>query len=400
MVDERKPTKGMRSESVRTANLGEVVRVVHQQGPLTRSEICVATGLTRSSVAVQVGELVEAGIVAERSASSRGKPGRPSTVVGFESGVAALGVDIGVDSCAVGVYRLGGEEAGVERTVVGASTEPDHVVDLVARIAQKAVADAGSPQIVGVGVGVPGLVDDAGGNIAIAPNLDWRDVPLGSLLEGRLGLPARVFVGNEANLSAFAESIRGAGSTSDDMIYVSGEVGVGGGVISAGSPLRGRSGFAGEIGHIAVNPDGRACGCGSTGCWETEIGIRSVLERAGIPVDGASAADELWDRARRGDAVVLNALTETGRWLGVGVSMLVNIFNPDVVVFGGMYRNGFPHLIEAVRSEMHTRVLAPLRGAAVVPSELGDNAILVGAAELAFSAMLADPLKVIFDSKT
>lgn len=387
----------MRSAAVRTANLSQVISALHLRGSLTRSEISSETGLTRSSVAVQVSELTEAGLVVERAPQPDGRPGRPSPLVAFNPAVAALAVEIEVASIAVGVFRLGGECIARRRVGrAGATTTPDDAVRLIGELVEDLRSEADGPTILGAGVGVAGLVEEAEGRVAMAPNLGWSDVPLGDLLAEELGDVRRIRVGNEANVSARAESVRGAGRATSDMIYISGEVGVGGGVISNGRPLTGRSGFGGEIGHLTANPGGRPCGCGSIGCWETEIGARAVLERAELDPDGGEdAVAVLWDRADRGDATARRALAETGRWLGIGIASLVNVFNPDVVVLGGMYRRGHAHLIETVLHELDRRVLPPLRGAAIVPSVLGDSAVLVGAAELAVEDVLMDPLSAV-----
>ncbi len=394
--------RSMRSASVRTANLSQVLSALHFHGPLTRSDLCAYTGLTRSSVAVQVSELTDAGLVFEQAPQSDGRPGRPSPLVTFSTDIAALAIEVEVDSIAAAVFRLGGEslaERRLARTRSQVRVE-DAIAD-IGTLARDVLADAGSPTIIGTGVGVVGLVEEAENTVTMAPNLGWDNVPLGQLLANEIKDCGEIRVGNEANLSARAESTRGAGRDANDMIYLSGEVGVGGGVISNGRPLTGRSGFAGEIGHLTVNPDGRSCGCGSIGCWETEIGIRALLERAGLnPDDGADAAETLWDHADRGEEQARDALTATGRWLGIGVSTLINIFNPDVIVLGGMYRTGYAHLIDAVRAELETRVLPPLRGAAIVPSILGDSAILIGAAEMAFEHALADPIGTMSSIRT
>lgn len=384
----------MRSASVRTANLSQVLSTIHFNGPLNRSEICAFTGLTRSSVAVQVSELSETGLVVEQAPQSDGRPGRPSPIVTFTTDVAVLALEVEVDSLAAAVFRLGGESIAERRLPrprarVGVETAVSDIGDL----ARSVIEEAGSPTIIATGVGVVGLVEESSKSIAMAPNLGWEGVPLGDLLANELGDCGEIRIANEANLSARAESLRGAGREAQDIIYLSGEVGVGGGVISAGAPLNGRSGFAGEIGHLTVSPDGRPCGCGSVGCWETEIGLRSILERADLDPDGGTdAVDALWDRVDRGDQATQEAFAETGRWLGIGVSTLINIFNPDVVVLGGMYQRGYAHLIGAVRAEVNRRVLSPLRNAAIVPSLLGDSAILIGASELAFEHTLADPI--------
>ena len=138
--------------------------------------------------------------------------------------------------------------------------------------------------VVGVGVAVPGMVRQPDGQVRFAPNLGWEDVPLGAELADALGLP--VAVGNDADLGILAEHVRGAAAGVDDVVYLSGHAGIGAGVFTAGRPLVGHGGYAGEVGHIVVNPGGRTCRCGSRGCWETESGEERLFELAGRPAGG------------------------------------------------------------------------------------------------------------------
>jgi predicted NBD/HSP70 family sugar kinase len=176
-------------------------------------------------------------------------------------------------------------------------------------------------------------------------------------------------------------------------VYIAGEVGVGGNVIADGRPLVGSAGYAAEIGHIPVNPAGTECGCGSVGCWETEIGERAMLVRAGRSPDGGRAAvAELLADAERGDEAARAALDHVATWLGTGIASLVNVLNPRVVVLGGTFGRIHPLVGNTVRASMEARALRPpAELVRIVPGELGENAPILGAAELAFEELLADP---------
>ncbi len=235
------------------------------------------------------------------------------------------------------------------------------------------------------------------GVVVAAPNLGWVDVSLAELLASALGRELPIHVGNDADLGALAESRFGAGVGSDHMIFVSGEVGVGGGLVAAGRPIVGHLGFAGEIGHLPVNPEGRRCRCGSIGCWETEVGESALLERAGFDPDGGRAAvEELLARAAAGDRRAMGALASEARWLAIGIAGLVNVFDPDTVVLGGL----FARVLPAVRAQLDVeladrRYLAARRDVAVVGAALGSQSVTVGAAELAFGPLLDDPAGVM-----
>jgi predicted NBD/HSP70 family sugar kinase len=160
-----------------------------------------------------------------------------------------------------------------------------------------------------------------------------------------------------------------------------------------GQPFTGVAGYGGEVGHFPVNPDGAACRCGAVGCWETEVGAPSLLRRAGRePFGGRAQINALIADAEAGSSKALRALEETGRWLGLGLAGLVNVLNPGVIVLGGLFGRIHPFVEKEVQIELDRRALAaPRRLVRVVPGSLGAEAPLLGAAELAFEPLLADP---------
>ena len=248
--------------------------------------------------------------------------------------------------------------------------------------------------LVGVGVAVVGITRRSDGFVHLAPNLGWHEVPLADLLAGQLPLGAPVLAANEADLGALAEHRRGPHAGVANLIYVSGEVGIGAGVIVDGKPLLGSAGYAGEAGHAMINPDGPLCGCGAVGCWEAEAGEAALLRRAGV-ADGTGHLDEVAERAAAGDDVTLRAIAETGRWVGLGIGNLINLFNPELVVLGGLYQRLFGFLESSVVEGARTRTLdAPGAMATIACSGLGSDAPLIGAAELILSNVIADPAKL------
>ena len=164
-----------------------------------------------------------------------------------------------------------------------------------------------------------------------------------------------------------------------------------------GSPVTGHSGFAGEIGHFPVNPAGSRCTCGAIGCWETEVGERALLYRAGLDEDGGGRAlDELFARAAANDPATLAALAVETKWLATGITGLINVFDPDTVVLGGLFSRILPIVSEQLAAELDVlRYMGVPRNVAVVGAALGSQAVTVGAAELAFGPLLADPARVM-----
>jgi predicted NBD/HSP70 family sugar kinase len=401
-VDQRRVELGLRSETIRRANLSAIVRALHVEGPLSRSELGARTGLTRSAIRVLIGELTSAGLVEERSGPPLGSPGRPSTVVRLRPQCAVvLALDIAVDYLAAAIVGLGGEvlrSARIDRPRARASSDAT-IADLVglARGLGPLNDDPRSDEhLVGVAVAFAGIVRRSDGVVVMAPNLGWTDVPLGHPIAEALGTKTDILVANEADLGALAEHRRGAGAGVGDLLFVSGEVGVGGGLFFDGRPMTGAFGYGGEIGHMPLNPQGSECGCGSIGCWETEIGETALLALAGLPTDGGRAAvDEAMRRAKLGDARCVAAFQHVATWLGRGIATLVNVLNPSLVIVGGLFARIYPLIEEQMKLESARLSLRPSSAVvSIVPSALGVEAPLLGAAELAFEQLLDDPTSI------
>jgi len=387
---------GQRSETVRRANLSAIARELHGRGALSRSELVARTGLTRSAIRGLISEFVAANLASETRSEPDGLPGRPSPLVQPRREAAVvLALEIAVDSLAAAIVGLDGTT--IERLRIdlprGHSSVEAVTRDLVRLTGRLRNLPRLRPALLGVGVAIVGVVRRDDGQVSTAPNLGWRDVPLGARLTTALDLGVPTFVANDADLGALIELRRGAARGADDLLFIAGEVGVGGGIVVAGRPLTGVAGYAGEIGHISVNPAGRSCRCGSTGCWETEIGEEALLRRAGLPAEGGRrAVDQVIAAAAAGEDQAVAAVNEVGRWLGIGIAGLVNVLNPRVVVLGGLFSNLAPLLIPRVEEELDRFALAaPRANVRVAAAQLGIDAPLLGAAELAFEPFLADP---------
>lgn len=387
---------GHRSETVRRANLSAIVRELHSSGASSRSELVVHTGLTRSAIRALIGELVAGGLATEEPAALDGTPGRPSPVVRPNPhGAVVLGLEMAVDTLAAATVGLGGEVFDVVR--MDRPRGRSSVDDIAIGLAELATAVQDrlprDDVVIGVGVAVVGVVRRSDGLVSMAPNLGWRDEPLGHRLALALRTTVPIALANEADLAAIAEHQRGSARGVDDLVVIWGSVGVGGGLIVAGAPLTGASGYAGEVGHMPVNPDGLPCRCGSIGCWESEVGGAALLRRAGYsPEGGTEAMAAVMRDAQAGETRALAALAETGRWLGIGIAGLINILNPELVLIGGELAPFYPFVRSALEAELDRRAQRSSRQVArVTTARLGMDAPLIGAAELAFEPMLADP---------
>jgi glucokinase len=273
--------------------------------------------------------------------------------------------------------------------------DPEALVAAIAGIAGGLANEA----VAAIGIGAAGMVDQAG-TVRFAPNLAWRDLPLGERIRDAVGLP--VLVGNDANMAAWGEFRVGAGRAVEHMILVTLGTGIGGGVVIDGELLRGAHGFAAEIGHVIVEPDGPPCGCGNRGCWEqvasgtaiTRAARAAVREHprsalaqlvAGDP-DAVTGAD-VTEIARGGDPLSRSILAVVGRRLGEGLAGLANTFDPELIVIGGGVAAAGDLLLAPARAAFRDAIEAPEHRPAIppiVPAMLGNDAGSVGAAFRAF----------------
>ena len=394
--------------TVRRSNLGLVLRHLRDAGPRSRARIAQETGLNKATVSSLVAELIGRGLASEGPVDRAGSVGRPGTLVQLDGhGVCGIGVELNVDYAAVLALDLGGEvlfehREGLDVPALGVERTLDEVAALVRRAGQVAAARSAVP--VGVTVAAPGLVESAVGTVTLAPNIGWRDVPVREGLVARLpdlGCPVRVE--NDSNLSAIAEWAMGAEARTADLVFLTGEVGVGAGIIVGGRLLRGASGYSGEVGHMPLGDPARTCGCGRRGCWETVVGLASLLDAAADADDPVRdpARDledrlaELVGRADAGDRRTLAAIDQVVAQLAVGTAVLVNLFNPQCVVLGGYFAVLGRLLTGPLHGPLRDRVFAPeTAGARVVLSPLGFTAAVRGGAHVALESVFDDPTRV------
>ncbi|WP_243056587.1 ROK family transcriptional regulator [Nocardioides sp. SR21] len=385
-----------------SVNLGLVLRRLRDQGPRSRARLAAELGLTRSAVSALVGELEERGLV-RAAGVERGHVGRPGTSVELDGhAVCGIGAEINVNHVSTLALDLSGNVVAEHRLAVDATKlAVEEILDRLAELITRTDADvrATGAETVGVAVGVAGLLDRTRDMLTVGPNLGWRDVPVGAMLRGRLGAAYPVQVDNEGNLAAMAEATPGDPAR-QDVLVIFGEVGVGGGIVADGRLLRGRQGYAGEFGHMIVQPGGRRCGCGRVGCWETVVGLRALLDAAADPDDPvrdpALGLDdrlaEINRRADLGDTRTLAALDQVGGWVGIGAGILANAINPGAVVLSGYFAEVGERMRPAIEEQLTAGVLAPQGGGTRVElSTLGFTAAVRGGAQLALEAVFDDP---------
>ncbi|MCC5577693.1 ROK family transcriptional regulator [Microtetraspora sp. AC03309] len=392
---------GPSQEEIRRHNLGTLLRHVHLGGPTSRAELTNRMGLNRSTIMALTADLTAAGLVREELPRETGRAGRPSLVVRPESArVYVLAFDVGVDRLVAARVGLGGVILDRREMVRprGGFEMPEVVAALAGFARQMHRKTRPDTVCVGAAAAICGSVGRTDGVVRFGPNIGFKDAPFGEELSKRLALGLPVTVGNDGNVGAVAEQSRGVGLDCRDLVYLHGDVGIGGGIVVNGQLLGGLAGYGGEVGHMVVNPGGRPCACGSRGCLEAEVGERALIELAGRGTDvtGREAVRAVVDAAGRGDVRAQDALHRVGDWLGLGVANLINIFNPEMVIFGGVLRELYLGAAAQVRTRINTSTLVASRERLRLRiSALGDDATVVGAAELAFAQVLADPLEVL-----
>ena len=392
---------------VRRANLSLVLRTLRERGPRSRARIAEDTGLTKASASSLVAELVDRGLVRGGELEQTGYTGRPGLVYRLSESTYGIGVEINVDYLsAVAVDLTGAVRLSRRLALDVRAAAPDAVLDAVADLVRgvvRATALRGDRPI-GLVVAAPGVVEDPTGTVRYASGLDWHDVEVGNGLRKRLSRQRfPVSVDNDVKLAAMAEWASGAAAGTPNLAYLSGEAGVGAGLVLGGQLVRGARGYSGEIGHLPLDPSGRLCACGRRGCWETMVGLGTLLALVADPgdpvhdpaTDVEERVSEVRRRAEDGDARTLAALERIAADLGLGASVLVNMTNPEVLVLGGYFAMLGDFLLDGVTRELAARVIAPEAGGVRVElSTLGFTAAARGGAHAALERVVADPLRV------
>lgn len=376
---------------MRQANLAHILQIIHRSGPRSRAELTEATGLNRSTIADLIADLVEQDLATESAPHPAGRVGRPSPIVSTDPRVVAIAVNPEVDALTMAAVRLDREIAARTRIDVAELMTPEGAARLVAaQIAQWRAHELADHRIVGIGVAVPGLVRAADGIVRDAPHLRWRDVSLRELLVADTGLD--VSVGNDATLGIMAEHLFGAARGIDDVVYLNGGAsGIGGGLVVHGIPVVGAGGYAGEFGQnrprIGDDADRRT----QDGVLEDEVSRARLLDAVGL-----AAADEptlARTLAESGSSEVHDEIARQRRILATALANATNVLNPRMIVLGGflatLAASDIGGLEAAVRGQAMAANGEDLK---IRPAALGEDRLLIGAAETAFAALLRDPL--------
>jgi glucokinase-like ROK family protein len=389
---------------MRNMNRSTVIEQIKKEKLLSRSDIAANTGLNRATVSSIVDDLIRDGIVIEANLQDS-KGGRPGKNLKLNAqGGYVIGIDIEVGFISIIATDLTAQVLFKREIPL---TPPQTFIEIMSqaeKLIDEALAHGHALNIrpIGIGVAIPGTVDSKEGRVALAPNLGWKDIQLRLILAQRFGLP--IYVENDANYGAFGEYYFGSGKACSSLIYISTGIGLGGGIILDGKLFEGADGYAGEIGHTVIDLNGQLCACGKHGCWETfvnEIAICQYIKDQVAASQSASmlaycsgSLDKLTfgnivSAARQGEPVAVDTLEHLGYFLGLGIANMVNIFNPEMVVIGGVYSTAYPLMKATIEQTVVENILKPLsKTVKVLPAECGTEAVLMGAVATVIEARL------------
>jgi len=378
-----------------------MLRLIWREREISRAEIARRTELARSTVSEIVVELLRTGLVAEMGTKESSGGRRPIVLQFQDEACGILGVDMGGAHVAVALTDLRGNVLVWEERRHPVRADPDGARALILELCDACIAKwRRSPRrLVGIGVAVPCPVDPRHPerlSELVLP--EWHGRHGFEVLHERYGLP--VLVDNDANLGCLAEHWWGAGRGVDHFTYIKVATGVGSGHVIDGNLYRGATGVAGEIGHLAIDPHGEPCICGLRGCLGTLVGQAALVARANtllgeypqsVLASIPPTVTAIEDAALAGDLMALYIVREAAEYLGIAVAGLLNLMNPALVVLGGDLAPLGELLLEPLRETVRRRTLvSSIEAAEVRTSELGPQAVAIGAATLVLKSALAD----------
>ncbi|MDN4140433.1 transcriptional repressor XylR [Bacillus velezensis] len=371
---------------VKKVNQKLLLNEILKNSPISRAKLSEMTGLNKSTVSSQVNTLMKENLVFEigQGQSSGGR--RPVMLVFNKKAGYSVGIDVGVD-------YVNGILTDLEGTIVLDQhhhlecSSPEITKDILIEMIHHFIANM--PQspygLIGIGICVPGLIDK-NQKIVFAPNSNWRDIDLKSFIQKKFNVP--VFIENEANAGAYGEKVFGAAKNHDNMIYASIGTGIGIGVIINNDLYRGVGGFSGEMGHMTIDFNGPKCSCGNRGCWELYASEKALLTSLQTKEKKVSTQDII-DLAHLNDIETLHALQNFGFYLGIGLTNILNTFNPQAIILRNSIIESHPIVLHSIKSEVSSRVYSHLDNSyELLPSILGKNAPALGMSSIVIDHFL------------
>lgn len=371
---------------VRKGNKSLVLQTIKEFTPISRADIANKTGLNKGTVSSQVNELLKENLITESGPGVSSGGRRPVMLLFNQVAGYTIGVDIGVNYILGILTDLRGNICNEMITRFDDLTFEQIKVELYG-IVDSLISSMPSSHygIVGIGIGVPGTVN-TDGEILLAPNLNWKNVNLKNLMEERYNVP--VLIENEANAGAYGEKKYGAGKESENIIYVSVGIGIGVGLILNGQLYKGNNGFSGELGHMTIEVNGPKCSCGNQGCWELYASEKALVKKALqeniLPEEGKELSlESLMVHAENGEKDVIHVFETIGKYLGVGIKNIINIFNPEQVIIGNRLASSSKWLGDSIREAQENILFTHQRNLSINFSKLSTHSTALGVAAYA-----------------
>ena len=387
-------------QDLRRINRSTVLRQIYLNRSMSRQELSQFSGLSSATVTNVVAELLQEGIVVE-AGLEESQGGRPRSILTVDPNYGCfIGVDVGETLTRIELFDLTLHKLGAAAYPLALNeNHPKQVIQHILQGLEAVLAESSITQekVIGIGIGVPGVVEQSEHISVYAPSWGWHNVPLVTLLQEHIQMP--IYLDNGAKAMAQAEGMFGAGQGVEHLAVLLVGTGIGAGIIAHGSLYRGAINSAGEWGHTIIELDGRLCRCGSHGCLEAYAGAPGIIERLRdmAPQSSLLQSDDqeisltaIVDAARYGDPTAIQVLKDTAHYLGAGIANLINLFNPQLIVLGGWagLQIGEYILPELRRFVERYALKQPFRATRIDLCQLGQDAVAMGAATLVLEQFL------------
>lgn len=375
-------------EVIKSINISLVLDAIRVNKEISRSELSRITGLTTGTITNIATRLIDLGLIEESGSSTLGTGGRKPILLRLNNtGAYAIAVDIRTTSIEIRLVDLNAKTIDNIKKQ-GSYTVEEGIREIIEGVKFLISKWGVLNKLLGIGVSVPGWLDYNTGKIIKLPNLiGWDNYPIKQELENALGLS--VFIENDANLSALGELWYGKGKSYQHMIYVLVEDGIGTGLILNQQIYRGNGIGVGELGHLPIATEQRLCSCGNVGCLDTVAPAKAMLERYQEQTNKEITFEDFLTLINAKDTVAIKLMNEAAYNLGTGISILVNLFHPEAIYFGGKVIETIPNFLSLVKQTVHNKALDPmLQNMVIASSDSNDNSSILGAVALVFQATL------------
>lgn len=366
-------------ETMRKNNKGNILNLIREKKPVSKSELSKITNMSPTSVSRIVTELIELGLIEETELAS-GRIGRKALLLDtVSSSVYTVCVQVDQDILRIGIIDFDGTIINEHTVICDAPSMnwtdfSDKICYEVENLVEE--TDFDKNKIIGLGIGVPGLIDTANGLVLTSPQLKWVNVQLAKYIEGKLGYP--IMIDNIIKAKALAENTYGAAKAAKRVAFVHFGTGVGSALILNNKIYRGVTNSAGEIGHTTINPNGKLCDCGRRGCLQTYITERAILQEAKA-IKNISSVNEIFEAFLNGEDWAICLLDKLHTYISIAICNVICMYNPDTVIFGGKMTEQPPETESIIKRKVDELIWEQFKGSYDIKcSALGENAGLLG----------------------